>query len=138
MTGRRITGMVLAVVAMPLLFLGLIDPLEGGIALGLGALFGLGAWLVSRVPVPKFTWISLAVSAGIGVLTLLAALLLRDPVMVDSATGEATATNPFATVPVAIVLLWLYRLSIVVTLAGGILYVVRIVRAIAGGGRGTP
>jgi hypothetical protein len=137
-TVRRITGMVLAVVAMPLLFLGLIDPLEGGIALGLGALFGLGAWLVSRVPVPKFTWISLAVSAGIGVLTLLAALLLRDPVMVDSATGEATATNPFATVPVAIVLLWLYRLSIVVTLAGGILYVVRIARAIAGGGRGTP
>ena len=133
MKGRRITGLVLAVIALPLLFLGLIDPLEGGIALVLGAVFGLGAWLVSRVPVPKFTWISLAVSVGIGVLTLLAALLLRDPVMIDSATGEATATNPLATVPIATVLLWLYRLSVLVTLAGGIYYVVRLARAIARG-----
>ena len=99
MKARQITGLVLAVVALPLLFLGLLDPLEGGIALVLGAMLGLGAWWVSRVPVPKFTWISLAVSVSIGVLTLLAALLLRDPVMIDSATGEATATNPFATVP---------------------------------------
>ena len=138
MKGRRITGLVLAVIAFPLLFLGLIDPLEGGIALVLGAVFGLGAWLVSRVPVPRFTWISLAVSVGIGVLTLLAALLLRDSVMIDSATGEATATNPLATVPIATVLLWLYRLSVLVTLAGGIYYVVRLARAIARGERGAP
>lgn len=138
MKGRRITGLVLAVVALPLLFLGLLDPLEGGIALVFGAVLGLGAWWVSRVPVPKFTWISLAVSASIGALTLLAAAFLRDPVVIDSATGEATATNPFATVPIAIVLLWLYRLSVLVTLAGGILYVVRIARAIAGGERGAP
>ena len=136
MKGRRITGLVLAVCALPLLFLGLIDPLEGGIALALGAVLGLGAWLVSRVPVPRFTWISLAVSAGIGVLTLLAAVVLRDPVSIDSTTGEATATNPFATVPIAIILLWLYRLSVLVTLAGGVYCVVRIARAIAGGERG--
>ena len=136
MKGRRITGLVLAVCALPLLFLGLIDPLEGGIALVLGAVLGLGAWLASRVPVPKFTWISLAVSAGVGVLTLLAAVVLRDPVSIDSTTGEATATNPFATVPIAIILLWLYRLSVLVTLAGGVYYVVRIARAIAGGERG--
>jgi hypothetical protein len=129
---RRIGGLVLAVVALPLIFVGLIDPLEGGIALVAGALLGLGAWLVSRVPVPKFTWISVAISGGLGVLTLLAAVVLRDPVSVDSVTGEATATNPFATVPVAIILLWLYRLSVLVTLAGGIFYVVRIARAIAG------
>ena len=135
---RHIIGLILAVLALPLLFLGLIDPLEGGIALVLGAVFGLGAWLVSRVPVPRFTWISLAVSAGIGVLTLLAAVVLRDPASIDSTTGEATATNPFATVPIAIILLWLYRLSVLVTLAGGVYYVVRIARAIAGGERGAP
>lgn len=138
MKGRRISGLVFAVVALPLLFVGLLDPLEGGIALIVGALLGCGAWFVSRVPVPKFTWISLAVSVSIGALTLLAAVFLRDPVVIDSATGEATATNPFATVPIAIVLLWLYRLSVLVTLAGGILYVVRIARAIAGGERGAP
>jgi hypothetical protein len=129
---RRIIGLILAVVALPLVFFGLIDPLEGGIALVAGALLGLGAWLVSRVPVPKFTWISLAVSGGLGILTLLAAVVLRDPVSVDSATGEATATNPLATVPIAVILLWLYRLSVLVTLAGGIYYVVKIARAIAG------
>mgnify|MGYP000131364140 CR=1 FL=1 len=113
-------------------FLGMIDPLEGGIALVFGALLGLGAWLVSRVPVPKFTWISLAVSIGLGTLTLLAAIFLRDPVSVDSVTGEATATNPLATVPIAIALLWAYRLSVLVTLAGAITYVVKIARAVAG------
>ncbi len=132
MKTRRIIGLILAVVALPLVFFGLIDPLEGGIALVAGALLGLGAWLVSRVPVPKFTWISLAVSGGLGILTLLAAVVLRDPVSVDSATGEATATNPLATVPIAVILLWLYRLSVLVTLAGGIYYVVKIARAIAG------
>jgi hypothetical protein len=135
---RRIIGLVLAVLGLPLLFVGLIDPLEGGIALMLGALLGLAAWLVSRVPVPKFTWISFLVSIGLGILTLLAAVILRDPVAIDSATGEATATNPFATVPIAIILLWLYRLSVLVTLAGGIYYVVRIARATAGVEEGAP
>lgn len=135
---RHIVGLILAVVGLPLLFLGLIDPLEGGIALILGALLGLGAWLVSRVPVPKLTWISLAVSIGIGVLTLLAAVFLRNPGAVDSATGEVTATNPLATVPIAIFLLWTYRLSVLVTLAGGILYVVHIARAVAGVHGGPP
>ena len=132
MKTRRIIGLILVILALPLIFLGLIDPLEGGIALVAGAVLGLGAWLVSRVPVPKFTWISLAVSIGLGVLTLLAAVFLRDPASVDSATGEVTATNPFATVPIAVILLWLYRLSVLVTIAGGIYYVVRIARAITG------
>lgn len=132
MKARRILGLVLAIVGLPLVFLGMIDPLEGGVALVLGALLGLGAWLVSRVPVPKFTWISFAVSIGLGILTLLAAIFLRDPVSVDSVTGEATATNPLATVPIAIALLWAYRLSVLVTLAGGIYYVAKIARAVAG------
>ncbi len=135
---RHVIGLVLTILGLPLISFGLIDPLEGGIALIIGALLGLGAWLVSRVPVPKFTWISLAVSVGLGVLTLLAAALLRDPASVDGATGEVTATNPFATVPVAIILLWAYRLSILVTLAGAILYVVRIARAIAGAEESAP
>jgi hypothetical protein len=129
---RRIIGLVLGIIGLPLIFFGLIDPLEGGIALIAGALLGLGAWLVSRVPVPRFTWISLAVSFGLGVLTLLAAVFLRGPASVDSATGDVTVSNPLATVPIAIILLWAYRLSVLVTLAGGIYYLVRISRAVAG------
>jgi len=133
---RRIIGLVLAVVALPLLFLGLIDPLEGGIALVIGAGLGLVAWLVSRVPVPRFTWISLSATVAIGVLTLIAAVVLRDPVSIDSATGEATATNPFATAPIAVILLWTYRVAALVAVAGGIYYVVRISRAIAASDEG--
>jgi hypothetical protein len=135
---RHVIGLILAILGLPLIFFGLIDPLEGGVALIIGALLGLGAWLVSRVPVPRFTWISLAVSVGLGVLTLLAAVFLRDPASVDGAKGEVTATNPFATAPIAIILLWAYRLSVLVTLAGGILYVVRISRAIAGAEASAP
>ena len=138
MKTRHVIGLILAILGLPLIFFGLIDPLEGGVALIIGALLGLGAWLVSRVPVPRFTWISLAVSVGLGVLTLLAAVFLRDPASVDGAKGEVTATNPFATAPIAIILLWAYRLSVLVTLAGGILYVVRISRAIAGAEASAP
>ena len=138
MKTRRIIGLVLGIIGLPLIFFGLIDPLEGGIALIAGALLGLGAWLVSRVPVPKFTWISLAVSLGLGVLTLLAAVLLRDPASVDSATGDVTVSNPLATVPLAIILLWTYRLSVLVTLAGGIYYLVKLARAVAGAEPGAP
>lgn len=138
MKTRRIIGLILVVLALPLVLFGLIDPLEGGIALIVGALLGLGSWLVSRVPVPKFTWISLAVSGGLGILTLLAAVVLRDPASIDSATGEATATNPLATVPIAVMLLWLYRLSVLVTIAGGIYYLVKIARATAGADAGAP
>jgi len=135
---RWVIGLVLVVFALPLLLLGLIDPLEGGIALIVGALLGLGSWLVSRVPVPRFTWISLAVSGGLGILTLLAAVVLRDPASIDSATGEATATNPLATVPIGVILLWLYRLSVIVTITGGVYYVVRIARAVMEVGDGPP
>ena len=138
MKTRWIIGLVLMVLAVPLIFIGLIDPLEGGIALIIGAGLGVGAWLVSRVPVPKFTWISLAVSLGLGVLTLLAAVFLRDPASVDTATGEMTASNPLATVPIAVVLLWAYRLSVLVSMAGGVYYLVKIARAATGADGGAP
>lgn len=58
MRAHRIIAIVLAVAALPLVVLGLIDPLEGGIAL-LGAIaLGLVAWLLSVVPVPKLAWIA--------------------------------------------------------------------------------
>ncbi|MFM8240589.1 MAG: hypothetical protein ACKOMX_07910 [Actinomycetota bacterium] len=59
MRARQIIGLLLAIVALPFLVLGLIDPLEGGIALIVGLLLGVAVWLISKVPVPRFTWIAL-------------------------------------------------------------------------------
>lgn len=74
MRARQIIGLLLAIVALPFLVLGLIDPLEGGIALIVGLLLGVAVWLISKVPVPRFTWIALAATIAVGALTLVLTL----------------------------------------------------------------
>ncbi|MBU3994678.1 MAG: hypothetical protein KKF42_02705 [Actinobacteria bacterium] len=53
MVARRWIAVVLAILAVPLLVLGLIDPLEGGIALLAVVVLGIIVWLLSRVRPPK-------------------------------------------------------------------------------------
>jgi len=120
---RQVIGLVLVIIALPLVVIGLIDPLEGGIALLAGLLLGLVAWLVSRVPVPKFTWISLAATLAIGALTLVLALTLP-PVEL----GPDMAANPVMGRWYLAAMNWVWRIGVLVTFAGGIWYVVRIVQ----------
>lgn len=122
--GRRIAGLVIALFSLPVIFVGLIDPLEGGLALLLGLALGAAAWLVCRVPVPPLAWIALAVTLAIGLLALVIAAT-TGPLPTDGG-----ATNPvFGNVLVRI-LVWVYRLGVLVTLAGGITYVVLIARSL--------
>lgn len=59
MRTRRIAAAVLGGLALPLLVLGLIDPLEGGLAL-LAAVAAVAlAHVLSGVPVPRLLWISI-------------------------------------------------------------------------------
>lgn len=122
MRNRMIIAIVLAVVALPFIFLGLIDPLEGGIALLIAIGLGIAVRLLSRVPFPKLTWISMVTSVAIGV-TVLALAIVPDPVVTDQGVGRGP------TWVVMIALLWVYRVSVVVTIAGAVLYLVRLVRA---------
>ena len=125
MRARQVIGLVLVIIALPLVVIGLIDPLEGGIALLAGLLLGLVAWLVSRVPVPTFTWISLAATLAFGALTLVLALTLPPVEM-----GPDMAANPVMGRWYLAAMNWVWRIGVLVTFAGGIWYVVRIVQSL--------
>lgn len=125
MRARQVIGLALVIAALPLVFIGLIDPLEGGIALVAGLLLGLVAWLVSRVPVPRFTWISLAATLAFGALTLGLALTLPPVEM-----GPDTVGNPVVGRWYLAAMNWVWRIGVLVTFAGGIWYVVRIVQSL--------
>lgn len=125
MRARQVIGLALVIAALPLVFIGLIDPLEGGIALAAGLLLGLVAWLVSRVPVPRFTWISLAATLAFGALTLVLALTLPPVEM-----GPDTVGNPVVGRWYLAAMNWVWRIGVLVTFAGGIWYVVRIVQSL--------
>jgi hypothetical protein len=122
MRTRRIIAIVLAVVTVPLLVFGLIDPLEGGIALLVAIALGAVVWALARVPLPKLLWISLIATVAIGALTLgLAIFNLEEP------NGTGTAANPM--LPLA-ALNWVWRAGVLVVLAGTVLYIVRLFRSL--------
>lgn len=125
MRARQIIGLLLAIVALPFLVLGLIDPLEGGIALIVGLLLGVAGWLISKVPVPRFTWIALAATIAVGALTLVLALTLPPIEM-----GPDSAAGPVAGRGFLVGLNWVWRIGVLVTFAGAIWYIVRIVQAL--------
>lgn len=121
MRTRLIVAILLAIVALPLVFVGLIDPLEGGIALLAAIGLGVAARLLSRVPFPKLAWIPMITAVAIGVLTL-ALAIVPEPVV----TGDTVSRGPLWAVVIA--LLWAYRVAVVVTLVGAVMYVVRLIR----------
>ncbi|WP_136709061.1 hypothetical protein [Agromyces sp. H66] len=122
MRTRRIIAIVLAFITLPFLVFGLIDPLEGGIALLAAIALGVVVWALARVPLPKLLWIPLIVTAAIGALTLGIAML-----NLEEATGDGTATNPILSV---VALVWVWRVGVLVVLAGAVLYIVRLFRSL--------
>ncbi|WP_353808049.1 hypothetical protein [Agromyces sp. SYSU T00194] len=122
MRTRRIVAIVLAVIATPALAVGLIDPLEGGLALLGGlAMFGV-VWALARVSPPRLFWISLVATVALGIVTLALVLGLR---VEDVGTGTGTAGGVLVSV-----LLWIWRAGALVVLAGGVVYVVRLFRSL--------
>jgi hypothetical protein len=122
MRTRRIIAIVLAILALPLLVFGLIDPLEGGIALLAAILVGVVVWALARVPLPKLLWIPLVATVALGALTLGVAML-----NLEEMTGPDTAANPVLPV---FALVWVWRLGVLVVLAGAILYLVHLFRSL--------
>lgn len=119
MRTRLITAVVLAVLSLPLL---IIAPLEGSVALAVALALLVGARLLSRVPAPRLLWIAAGVSVALAVV-LLAILLLNRP----ETSADGPVANPLADV---IVLVWAFRLAMLTTAAGAVLYLVRLVRAL--------
>ncbi|WP_127476562.1 hypothetical protein [Microbacterium sulfonylureivorans] len=122
MRTRRVIAIVVAFLTLPFLLFGLIDPLEGGLSLLVAVGLGVAVWAVARVPVPRLLWISLIATVALGGLTLALAMIT-----LEEATGTGTATNPILPV---VGLVWLWRIGVLVVLAGALVYIVRLFRSL--------
>lgn len=124
MRTREIVGLVLSALTLPVLVAGLIDPVEGGLAMLVGAVLALATWLVSRVPVPRLEWIGwlVAMAAGSGALV---AVVVRGATEGMTPGGAGLPWWVWALVAV-------YEAAVAVTIAGGVQYVVRHVRRLRG------
>lgn len=121
MHARHVIGLVLTILTIPALALGLFDPIEGGMALLVAGLLILATRLVSRVPVPRLEWMSWVVTIGVAVAALASAGLLRAAEITGSGQGL-----PWWLVTLIV----MFELGVVVTFAGGVWYVLRLLRVV--------
>jgi hypothetical protein len=116
MRTRHVIGLILSALTVPMLVLGLLDPMEGGLAMLAAGTLLLVTWLVSRVPVPRLEWIAWVATVALAAVTIAVAGLL----------WNADVTGPGRGLPWY---LWAmiigYEAGVLVTLAGGVMYVVR-------------
>lgn len=110
---RSFSAKALLIAALPLVFLGLIDPLEGGIALLLALATLTMAFLLAGYRPRKLLWLPFVLAITVGIVTLLFAMF-----------GLNRVDNQPPMIPL-IALLWLYRALVVVTLVGLVLEVIR-------------
>lgn len=108
---RRAAAVILAIAAVPVVMLGLFDPLEGGMALLASAVPLLLARLLSRVPFPALLAIPYAVAVVTGA----------------SAIGVAVAL-PDQEPLILRLLLAAYELSVGVAIVGSVVNAVTVVR----------
>ena len=125
---RLIASLILGIIALPVIFVGLIDPLEGGLALLVGVGLGVAVRLLSAVPFPRLAWISMLATLGVGILVLALVISAVPSETVQEVGPEVTAPNPLNAG--ARILLWVYRLGVLLVFAGGVVYLVRIARAL--------
>lgn len=109
MKTRRIIAFILMILVLPVLVLGLIDPLEGGIALIAVFVIYAVAFVVAGQKPPGILWIPFLIAIVIGALTL----------------AYAITTLEFTPRPTALILPlqignWIYRIAVILTLISGI------------------
>ncbi len=125
---RLVASLILGIIALPVIFVGLIDPLEGGLALLVSVGFGVAVRLLSGVTLPRLAWISMLATLGVGILVLVLVIFAVPSETVQEVGPEVTAPNPLNAG--ARILLWVYRLGVLLVLAGGVVYLVRIAQAL--------
>lgn len=114
---RRISSTILFFLAIPMVFLGLIDPLEGGLALVLALVIYLAAFSLAGHGPIKLLWIPFVSAVGIGAAVLVLAIF---------GTNRVGEHAPF--IPLSIGN-WIYRLAVLVALAGAVLTAVKALKS---------
>lgn len=127
---RHVIGLVLALLTVPVLVLGILDPIEGGVAMLVAGILLLATWLVSRIPVPRLEWIAWTATMALAVITdVIAGVLWSQGITGPGGTG----------VPWWLwILVGAYEIGVVITVTGGVWYLVRHARALRGGHREVP
>lgn len=123
MRARLTVALVVQILAGMFSLLGWVDALEGGLAVVIAALVTVAARLIGKVPVPRFTWISLVATIALSFTTIGLLLAAVDP----SAVGDQFANNPLT--PAIQTLSMIYRVGAVAVIAGTIFYAVKIIDA---------
>lgn len=116
MIAQRIIARVLFVAAIPVVFLGLIDPLEGGLALLFAASLLLVGFLLVAEPPRRYLWIPFALSILIGIAVIAI-------VVIDMPQRPYEPLNPAVLVGI-----WIYRALVVLTFIGTLLNAIRFLR----------
>lgn len=135
MRGRLIVSLILGILVLPIAVVGLIDPLEGGLALIVAVLVGALIRVLSRVPVPRLAWMAMAATLAVGLVALILAVAGMPGEESQVAGPEASAPNPLSVT--VRVLVWVYRVGVLVVLVGAIAYLVRIGQALRSERRST-
>lgn len=108
--GKVIAARVLLFLALPFVFVGLVDPLEGGISLLIaGGIYAIAFWLLGRRP-KRLLWVSYVVSIVLG------AIVLGYAMFIYFTQGDQETLDRFVVGGN-----WFYRVAVLATLAGGIL-----------------
>lgn len=105
---KNVSAKILLVLALPFVFLGLIDPLEGGLALIFAtAIYAVAFFLLKAVP-SRWLWVPFLLTLLIGGSAVLWAIFGRGT--------EQMGPLP----PLVIFLLWAYRAAVIAALGGAI------------------
>ncbi|HAN71212.1 MAG TPA: hypothetical protein DCQ36_06440 [Actinobacteria bacterium] len=110
------SGLALTVITVPVLALGLIDPMEGGVALLVAGAFLLVTWLVSRVPVPRLEWIAWCATMTVAAIAVAAGSIM----WIQGITGPGRGLPWWL-----IVLMVAYEVGVVITIAGHGFFIAR-------------
>lgn len=115
-TVRISIALVVQVVAILFALMSWIDPLEGGAAMVLSSGLMAVVLLISRVKMPKLTWITIATGAATIVLFFVFYLAEVPPTVAEQATWKPSET--------IFNLIWVYRVAAVAFLSGVVFYAV--------------
>lgn len=127
MNAKIIVAAVLGWLAVPFTVLGLIDPLEGGVALLVAlAIYGLVYWLSRQRP-PRLLWWPFAAAVVIGVVAVTIAIF-QGPMGEQVESPAAAATNPLLANAVLRVLMVLYRVADALAIVGSGYYAIQLTK----------
>jgi hypothetical protein len=117
---RLTIALVIQIVAILFSLMGWVDALQGGAAVVMVGLLTLATRLISRVTIPKLTWMSLTAAVVLSVATVSLLVIAYDPMASDSQFADSPFSSTISGLNIV------FRVAAVAVIAGTVFYAVRI------------